>query len=839
MILKSVHMVNFKKYKKANIALDNSLIGIFGNNGAGKSSLLEAVTWGLYGVAQSMEGKEGVKQKDLIRDGEEEMGVEVEFLLGSHVYKVTRYLNAKRGIKSRLWIDGKLQARKSTEVVTRIEQDVGLNVKGFISSSFIRQKELDLITSKIASERKKLINRLFNLKIYEKFEEAAKNRKKEKENELLAVQMVMKEREKDIDGLPEVEAECDQLKVQVAHLRREYDMVQQESDSVKKEYSLLEEEYQRYQTLQSRLKILENDVENTRTILENRKEDLRKIEEAEVTKRKVQPQYDEFLKVKESFSRLDSLKSVYDKKVKEKENLETEISVTQRNLHERLMECSRDIQNMETQEEELGETGALLEAVKEKISALSDIPQRREEEAGKLDKIKDKEAELLAEKRTCQGRIADLTLELEDVESLGVGAPCPKCKRPLEKEHMEQLIARYRAEIAGHEKALEKYVSRETHLHEMRKELENTIQELKREEATLTALKKEEQQYVKAEVSLETIRKRKKEVQENIMEYRKRLSNLEEGEVKIQKLKEDIDRLHFDPDTYETTKKKIEEMSAVEREIIRLNERISKKDDIIRYMGEAEQLLSRKMNEAGEIRLHTEKMVAIPDTFEAIKDKRDRILEKELEISRQHTEKKTLYQEKEKELQRLHRVKEELKDLKKNQKDLENMIVTFAILQEAFRQIPVQIQSRLRPRIRNEASLLLREITEGKYAYIDLGKDYSVTVYYDGEYYPISRFSGGEKDLINLCLRVGISQVLVSLSSLGSFARIQSLFLDECFGSFDIERRRNLLAAIAELRNHFAQIVVITHIEEIKEALPEAFLVEELPDGSSLIRRTK
>jgi exonuclease SbcC len=232
-------------------------------------------------------------------------------------------------------------------------------------------------------------------------------------------------------------------------------------------------------------------------------------------------------------------------------------------------------------------------------------------------------------------------------------------------------------------------------------------------------------------------------------------------------------------------------------------------------------------------------MVAVPEKFSAAKDKKDHILGKELEVSRQYTEKKTVYQEREKEIQRLHRVKEELEDLKRNQKDLENMIVTYAVLQEAFRQIPVQIQSRLRPRIRNEASSLLREITEGKYPYIDLGKDYSVTVYYDGQYYPISRFSGGEKDLINLCLRVGISQVLVSLSSLTSFARIQSLFLDECFGSFDIERRRNLLAAIAELRNHFAQIVVITHIDEIKEALPEAFLVEELPDGSSLVRKVK
>lgn len=839
MILKSLHLVNFKKYKKASITLDNSLIGIFGNNGAGKSSLLEAVTWGLYGVAQSMEGKEGVKQKDLIRDGEEEMGVEVEFLLGSHLYKVTRYLNAKRGIKSRLWIDGKRQARKSTEVVARIEQDIGLNVKGFISSSFIRQKEMDLITSKIASERKKLINRLFNLRIYEKFEEVAKNRKKEKENELQTVHMVMKEKEKDIDELPELEEALEKLKERVETLKKEYDKIVKESESVKQEYSLLEKEYQHYQELQYRLKVLEKDVENTRNTLEERKKDLREIEKAEVRKRELQPQYDEFLKVKESFSQLDNLKSEYDKKVKEKENQETKISVTQKNLEERIADCNREIQNLETQEEELEETGALLDSVKEKISALSDIPQRREEEVAKLDKMKEKEAELLAEKKTCQGKIADLTRELEDVESLGVGAPCPKCKRPLEKEHMEQLITRYRAEIAAHEKVLEKYVSREGHLLEMRKERENRIRELKKEEDNLTTLKKEEQKYVKAEVNLENIKKRKKEVQEEILENRKKLSDLEEGKIQVQKLREEIDQLPFDPITYETTKRKVEETSAVEREIIKLNERISKKDDINRFIAEAEALLSKKIGEAGEMKAHVEEMAAIPDRFTAAKDKKDRILEKELEVSKQYTEKKTIYQEREKEIQRLHRVKEELKDLKKNQKDLENMIVTYAILQEAFRQIPVQIQSRLRPRIRNEASSLLREITEGKYPYIDLGKDYSVTVYYDGEYYPISRFSGGEKDLINLCLRVGISQVLVSLSSLGSFARIQSLFLDECFGSFDIERRRNLLAAIAELRNHFAQIVVITHIDEIKEALPEAFLVEELPDGSSLVRKVK
>jgi DNA repair exonuclease SbcCD ATPase subunit len=44
---------------------------------------------------------------------------------------------------------------------------------------------------------------------------------------------------------------------------------------------------------------------------------------------------------------------------------------------------------------------------------------------------------------------------------------------------------------------------------------------------------------------------------------------------------------------------------------------------------------------------------------------------------------------------------------------------------------------------------------------------------------------------------------------------------------------------LAQLRKYFAQIILITHIEEVKEALPEAFFVEEGEDGSSVIRKIK
>lgn len=839
MILKHIHLVNFKKYKKASITLDNAVIGIFGNNGAGKSSLFEAVTWCLYGVAQSMEGREGVKQQDLIRDGHHEMGVEVEFTLGNHTYKVARYLNAKRGTKSRLWVDEKMQARKAREVTARIEQDIGLNVKGFISSSFIRQKELDLITSKIASERKKLINRLFNLRIYEKYEEAAKTKKKEKENELQVVQLQINEKEKDLEQLPVLEKELQELKDVVESLKLQYDAIKKESEIIKNEYAVLEKEYQNYQKLQSTLKLVEKDIENTKNSLEQKRKDLEEIEKAVSKRKSLKPEYDTFLDLKKKFSSLDETKVQYDAQVNQCKQLRTEITITEKNLEERITESKKEIANLKKQEDELKESRTKLQTIREEISKLEDVPQQIEEETQKIDKIKEKEAEILAEKAKYTSRLSDLQQELEEIQSIGIGALCPKCKRPLQKEHLEELIMKYATEIAAHEKAKEKYESKENHLAEMKKEMVAKIKGLKTKENNLNNLKKEEKEYVKAETKYEDIQKRITDCETKIAETQERLKKVIKRKKEVETLEKEIEKLEFDPAEYELAKKEVEEKAAVEREIIKLDERISKREDVEKSIRQAEETLTTQEKEMKTIQDEVEKGSDIPSKVDNIKKKRDQITQEELTISKEYTEKKTVYQERTKELKRLHGLKEDLKMMKKNQKELKDIILVYGVLQDAFKQIPVQIQSRLRPRIRKETSALLSEVTEGKYPFIDLESDYSVTVYYDGNYYPISRFSGGEKDLINLCLRVGISRVLVSLSSQKSFARIQSLFLDECFGSFDIERRNNLLAALNQLRTYFAQIVLITHIEEVKQALPEAFLVEELEDGSSIVRKIK
>ncbi|MGD2250522.1 MAG: SMC family ATPase, partial [Candidatus Methanofastidiosia archaeon] len=787
MILKRIHLVNFKKYEKSSISLGKSLIGIFGNNGAGKSTLFEAVTWCLYGAAQSMEGKEGVHQKDLIRDGEHEMGVEVEFTLGNHEYKVARYLNDKRGTRARLLIDGKLQARKSRDVTKRVSQDLGLHAKGFISSSFIRQKELDLITSQIASQRKKLINRLFNLRVYEKYEQAAKEKKKEKENELQGIITQIKEKEKDLELLPELESQLHELKKRKSHLQGEYDSITTRSETIKQKYAQLEEKYETYQKLVSQCTVLKNDIENTQKILKEKEEELKTIDKAAKKKESLQSEYDKYIKLKEKFTALDKIKSQYDAKVNQMQNLQTEIDITGKAIEQRITELTTEINEYRTKKEQLKESEEKLEKVKKEISALEDVPQKIEEKNEKLHKMKDKKSGFLAEKAKHDSHIQELNKELTDIQSIGIGAPCPKCKRPLKKEHITQLVTQLSNEITVHEKAKEKYESKEKHLIEMEQELTTKIKNLKEKEKKLHELKKEEKKYMKAHIQIEDITKRIKENTSKIEENTKKYNELEKRKEDIKQLQTEIEKLKFNPKEYEKIKKDVEEKSLIEKDMITLTERISKKGHVMNQIEKTHKTLETLKEDAEKNFKLLHEYNNIPEKFEQIKKEKEDITKKELQISKEYTEIKILYQEREKEFKKLQKSKDVLTQMKKKKDISEDMIQVYAVLQDAFKQIPVQVQSRLRPRIRKETSTLLEEVTEGKYPYIDLEKDYSLTVYYDGEYYPISRFSGGEKDLINLCLRVGISRVLVSLSSQKNFARVQSLFLDECFGSFDRE----------------------------------------------------
>ena len=112
---------------------------------------------------------------------------------------------------------------------------------------------------------------------------------------------------------------------------------------------------------------------------------------------------------------------------------------------------------------------------------------------------------------------------------------------------------------------------------------------------------------------------------------------------------------------------------------------------------------------------------------------------------------------------------------------------------------------------------MLSLTTNSRYSTLELDQDYNIYIYDGNSPFAIERFSGGEQDLANLCLRIAISRVVAERSG---GAPINFIVLDEIFGSQDTQRRDLILQALGQLSSQFRQIFIITHIDSVKDVLP-------------------
>jgi DNA repair protein SbcC/Rad50 len=89
-------------------------------------------------------------------------------------------------------------------------------------------------------------------------------------------------------------------------------------------------------------------------------------------------------------------------------------------------------------------------------------------------------------------------------------------------------------------------------------------------------------------------------------------------------------------------------------------------------------------------------------------------------------------------------------------------------------------------------------------------------------------FSGGEAFRVNFAIRLALSEILAQRTG----ARLQTLVIDEGFGSQDAQGIQRLIEAINTVKGDFAKILIITHLDELKDAFPNRIEVEKGERGS-------
>ena len=165
------------------------LAAVSGQNGAGKSSLLDSITWCVWGVSRL-----GDSSDQLVHLGQTQMWVEFSFKLDEHTFTIRRQRVLKSGGSTSLELLSNSSAKGGTQhnltegtikaTQQKITDILHLSYETFVNSAFLRQGHADEFTTRGPSDRKRILADILGLSHYDELEEKSKEKAKEAQSKL-------------------------------------------------------------------------------------------------------------------------------------------------------------------------------------------------------------------------------------------------------------------------------------------------------------------------------------------------------------------------------------------------------------------------------------------------------------------------------------------------------------------------------------------------------------------------------------------------------------------------------------------------------------------------------
>ncbi|MFZ2070304.1 MAG: SMC family ATPase [Halobacteriota archaeon] len=917
MLLKTITLRNYRKYKNVTVELPDGVIGIIGLNGVGKTTMIEAIGWVLFGHHAARTKKELIKREGASPN--DTCSVALEFELGGDGYKVVREMVGKNLVpKASLVINGALITNNAEKVTEVIEDNIGMDYQSFFTSVFARQKELNALSSMKAAERKMLILRMLGIERIEQSIQTIREDKRGKEKKIEGIKAatVDKEGRLKIGVLKLKNEELTTTKEAIVPVIKEIETAMavraKEAEEAKYELETATRKYDKYVALSNNLGERRSDLENTQKRrddkerelagLRNKKERLMAIEKQEEQYFELRGKKEELEAIRERHRRKKELMARVEKAQQDMTRREEEITGLKADIAvfdgveaavESLVQQKDALDAIRVQYQQK------VELIKIKERAMREIKERGQRTAGlreeskvfdgveaQLETVKRRIEEVRREKDSIHallGALKSTALQTKkdvkesiakkrQIEELGPEGECPMCERPL-GTHYEGLIQKLNDEIAARrdnfqlsydeyrrkQKELDSKESeadllikdskeldkRVTKKRELDVTIENEDKELNRWRDELNAIlidlkpfdavQFEEQAYKEVsselkEVEKRVIRKRELEVKitHEMRECKRRSQELELIKTELAPI---ID-VEFDETAYKDVIATLKSLEVVYREIVGLRAEIGRmaavKQDI-QTLNEQEREVVKSITalqrQVEDLAFDKMAYVALKAGYER---KRDELNDTKLKLMAQRNEFANVCRE-------IGDVQEDIEEQKRliaEKEKEETAIMYLNLLEKLMNDFKVYMVGRIRPMLSDYASDTLRMLTDGKYSKLVLDENYEVFIYDEGTQYELNRFSGGEEDLANLCLRLAISAVVSERSEI----QTNFIILDEIFGSQDALRKRNIITALNALSKKFRQIFLITHIEEVKDYMEYVLRVTEDEEGVSWVR---
>ncbi len=351
-----------------------------GDNGAGKSTILDAITWALWGEARSADD-------DLIAQGETEMMVELVFALDGRTYRVIRQRqrgrSSKRGVSSgKTWLD--LQIRDGAtwrpigentirETQAKINDLLRMSYRTFINASFLLQGRADEFTSKTPAERKEVLAEILNLAEYAELERRARERARQLEASVINVRGRLDSLRPIADQLPVWQQAVADAERRQIHLRTEREALETEYTRAYQRLQALEELARRQRDIQHRLTALASEIERHERDLRELDQRIARDEQMIARRPAIEAGLRELTAARAELDRLEEQRNRYDALIERKRELQQELKAELSRLNEQLLRAERRRDLLLAEAQRQTELQARARQLQQRLRALAPI----------------------------------------------------------------------------------------------------------------------------------------------------------------------------------------------------------------------------------------------------------------------------------------------------------------------------------------------------------------------------------------------------------------------------------------------------------------------------------
>lgn len=308
-----------------------------GFNGAGKSAILDAVTWVIWESARS-------SSDEMIRMGQTEMWVDLCFELEQQVYRVRRSrlrsfpraggrIVSKGTLEFQVW-DGppgswssalpvpngngngsseheggwkSLTASSMRETQAKICSVLHMDYDTFVNSVYLRQGRADEFTTRLPSERKQVLAEILGLSYYDRMQELAREEVRKRKAQIEVLEGVLTATPELEAMLADTQAECQSLAQKLQQLRAELAAEDEQITALSRECDELRLLESKVEPCRTRISELESDLGPLQVEQQDLEQQIKILEELIASGQAIRTQAEEFTAVKARVEQLDQI----------------------------------------------------------------------------------------------------------------------------------------------------------------------------------------------------------------------------------------------------------------------------------------------------------------------------------------------------------------------------------------------------------------------------------------------------------------------------------------------------------------------------------------------------